>query len=120
MFDDFNGTGGRHRSHPPGFRGSSVSESALESSTECIICDERNFASQIVNSASTQPVTINMQLAAEGAAMLKRERLQHIEDLIADALWDHENGAMSHRRQAEAVLATLLSRGLNPLSLDLS
>ena len=49
-----------------------------------------------------------------------RAHLQHIEDLIADALYDHETGTSSHRRQAEAVLAVLLARGLNTEALDLS
>jgi hypothetical protein len=61
-----------------------------------------------------------MELAAEGPAMLRREHLQHVEDLIADALYDHETGAVSHRRQAEAVLAVLLARGLDTATLDLT
>jgi hypothetical protein len=42
-----------------------------------------------------------------------RERRQQIEDTIADALYDHEQGVASHRRQAEAVLAALLGLGLD-------
>ena len=49
-----------------------------------------------------------------------RDRLQHIEDLIADAIYDAELGNLTHRRQAEAVLAVLLARGLNTDALDLS
>ena len=52
--------------------------------------------------------------------MLRREHLQHVEDLIADALYDHETGVCSHRRQAEAVLAVLIARGLDTATLDLT
>jgi hypothetical protein len=56
-----------------------------------------------------------MQLAAEGAAiardMGRKAQLQFWEDLIADALYEHETGIVSHRRQAEAVLASLLHHG---------
>jgi hypothetical protein len=61
-----------------------------------------------------------MERAAEGAPLLDRDRLQHLEDLIADALYDAELGNLTHRRQAEAVLAVLLARGLNTEALDLS
>ena len=49
-----------------------------------------------------------------------RDRLQHIEDLIADAIYDAELGNLTHRRQAEAVLAVLLARGLDTATLDLT
>jgi predicted alpha-1,6-mannanase (GH76 family) len=69
-----------------------------------------------VTPASTDSVSINMLLAREGAAIAagiaRRERLQYFEDLIADALYDHETGVVSHRRQAEAVLASLLNAGI--------
>jgi hypothetical protein len=45
-------------------------------------------------------------------AMKRRALLQYWEDLIADALWDHETGVVSHRRQAEAVLAALIAHGV--------
>ena len=61
-----------------------------------------------------------MELAAEGTALLHRDRLQHVEDIIADALYDAELGNLTHRRQAEAVLAVLLARGLNTEALDLT
>jgi hypothetical protein len=61
-------------------------------------------------------VSIDMALAREGAAIAaaigRREQLQYFEDLIADALYDHETGVVSHRRQAEAVLASLLNAGV--------
>jgi hypothetical protein len=56
-----------------------------------------------------------MASAAHGAAIVaelqRRDQMQVWEDLIADALYDHELGVTSHRRQAEAVLATLLQHG---------
>jgi hypothetical protein len=42
----------------------------------------------------------------------RAEHRQHLEDLIADALYDHELGTTSHRRQAEAVLAALIAHGV--------
>jgi predicted alpha-1,6-mannanase (GH76 family) len=57
-----------------------------------------------------------MALAREGAAIAaaiaRREVLQYWDDLIADALYDHEQGNLSHRRQAEAVRAALLAAGV--------
>jgi predicted alpha-1,6-mannanase (GH76 family) len=64
---------------------------------------------------SADSVAINPALAAEGAAiaadMGRKAQLQFWEDLIADALFEHETGIVSHRRQAEAVLASLLQHG---------
>jgi predicted alpha-1,6-mannanase (GH76 family) len=57
-----------------------------------------------------------MELAREGAAIAaaiaRREQLQLWEDLIADAIYDAELGNLPHRRQAEAVLASLLNAGI--------
>jgi hypothetical protein len=57
-----------------------------------------------------------MASAARGAAIVaelqRRDQMQVWEDLIADALYDHELGVTSHRRQAEAVLAALIAHGV--------
>jgi hypothetical protein len=87
---------------------------------------ERNFCANVTRSlhatavfsqtASAIAPVLNMSLAREGAAIAaaiaRREQLQLWEDLIADALYDHETGVVSHRRQAEAVLASLLNAGV--------
>jgi hypothetical protein len=64
---------------------------------------------------SADSVSINPELAAEGAAiardMGRKAQLQFWEDLIADALWDHGLGNLGHRTQSEAVIATLIQHG---------
>jgi hypothetical protein len=93
---------------------------------------QRNSLSGTVNPASIPAVTnnmlgpdrvaIDMASAARGAAIVaelqRRERRQDIEDIIADTLWDAEDGSMGHRRLAEAVLAELIRRGLDVFALD--
>jgi hypothetical protein len=57
-----------------------------------------------------------MSLAREGAAIAaaiaRREQLQYWQDLVGDALYDHENGNLGHRGLAEAVVAAFIANGV--------
>jgi hypothetical protein len=74
--------------------------------------DSQWVAAAPADNNTTNAVTIDMALAAEGERIAAEMGRQHIEDLIADALYDHELGTTSHRRQAEAVLAALIAHGV--------
>jgi hypothetical protein len=108
----------RHGCDLPSAAGKSVSvaEPSRLSIAAAPITAGRNSLSLSVNPPSSDRVSINMSLAREGAAIAaaiaRREALQYWEDLIADALYDHEQGNLSHRRQAEAVRAALLAAGV--------
>jgi hypothetical protein len=135
MFHDFDEAAGRHGVVLPITESSeagSVADVHGSAIAESQNTAQRNFHAPNVNVASTRAVTINilgpdrvaidMASAARGAAivaeMQRRERRQDIEDIIADTLWDAEDGSMGHRRLAEAVLAELIRRGLDVFALD--
>jgi hypothetical protein len=120
MFDDINGTVRQGDLPSVCNQEASLAARHISAIADSPSSNNRNFPAISVTGASTQRCSINMELAREGAciaaAIARREKLQLWQDLVGDALFDHESGNLGHRELSEAVIAALIANGVLDLS----